>query len=56
MTDNEFNVLKLDALQTEIANLIKSVEGINDANVVITLPEESVFVSDQGEKLQHRLY
>lgn len=48
MTDNEFNVLKLDALQTEIANLIKGVDGINDANVVITLPEESVFVSDQG--------
>ncbi|MFT8319492.1 MAG: flagellar basal-body MS-ring/collar protein FliF [Bacillus sp. (in: firmicutes)] len=50
MTDNEFNVLKLDAMQTEIANLIKGVDGINDANVVITLPKEGVFVSDnKGE-------
>ncbi|HWJ80373.1 MAG TPA: flagellar basal-body MS-ring/collar protein FliF [Niallia sp.] len=48
MTDNEFDVLKLDALQTEISNLIKGIDGINDADVVITLPEESVFVSDQG--------
>ncbi|MGP7817508.1 flagellar basal-body MS-ring/collar protein FliF [Niallia sp. 01092] len=50
MTDNEFNVLKLDAMQTEIANLIKGIDGINDANVVITLPKEGVFVSDnKGE-------
>ncbi|KAB7668636.1 flagellar basal-body MS-ring/collar protein FliF [Bacillus sp. B1-b2] len=48
MTDNEFDVLKLDALQTEISNLIKGIDGINEADVVITLPEESVFVSDQG--------
>lgn len=48
MTDNEFNVLKLDALQTEIANLIKGIEGVNDANVVITLPNEGVFVSDEA--------
>jgi len=47
MTDNEFNVMKLDAMQTEIANLIKGIDGINDANVVITLPSEGVFVSDE---------
>jgi flagellar M-ring protein FliF len=46
MTDNEFNVLKLDAMQTELANLIKNIEGINDANVMITLPAEEIFVSD----------
>ncbi|GKU82469.1 flagellar basal-body MS-ring/collar protein FliF [Niallia sp. NCCP-28] len=48
MTDNEFNVLKLDALQTEIANLMKGIDGINDAKVVITLPKEGVFVSDEN--------
>lgn len=48
MTDNEFNVMKLDAMQTEIANLIKGIDGINDANVVITLPSEGVFVSDEN--------
>ena len=50
ITDNEFNMLKLDAMQTELANLIKSIEGIEDANVMITLPQESVFVSDSVEE------
>ena len=49
MTDNEFNVMKLDAMQTELANLIKTVDGIKDANVMITLPKEGVFVADQNE-------
>ncbi|MCM3214750.1 flagellar basal-body MS-ring/collar protein FliF [Niallia taxi] len=48
MTDNEFNVMKLDAMQTEISNLIKGIDGINDANVMITLPSEGVFVSDEA--------
>ena len=50
ITDNEFNMLKLDAMQTELANLIKSIEGIEDAKVMINLPQESVFVSDATEE------
>lgn len=50
MTDNEFNVMKLDAMQTELANLIKKIEGIKDASVMITLPEKGIFVSDQTEE------
>ncbi|WP_110112834.1 flagellar basal-body MS-ring/collar protein FliF [Bacillus sp. CGMCC 1.16541] len=50
MTDNEFDVLKLDAMQTELGNLIKNIEGVNDANVMITLPQESVWVKDQAEQ------
>lgn len=46
-TENEFNVMKLDAMQTELANLIKGIEGINDAKVMINLPETSLFVSDE---------
>ncbi|KAA9025879.1 flagellar basal-body MS-ring/collar protein FliF [Niallia endozanthoxylica] len=46
-TENEFNVLKLDAMQTELANLIKGIEGITDAKVMINLPETSLFVTDQ---------
>ncbi|MFZ3587925.1 flagellar basal-body MS-ring/collar protein FliF [Bacillus sp. DJP31] len=46
MTDNEFNVLKLDAMQTELANLMKGIEGVNDAKVMINLPQESVWMSD----------
>ncbi|MCL6587442.1 MAG: flagellar M-ring protein FliF, partial [Anoxybacillus sp.] len=50
MTDNEFNVVKLKAMQTELANLIKNIDGVEDAKVMINLPQPSVFVSDdQGE-------
>lgn len=50
MTDNEFNVLKLEATQTELANLLKEIDGINSAKVMLSLPEKGVFVSDQGEE------
>ena len=50
MTDNEFNVIKLEAMQSELANLIKGIEGINDARVMITLPETGVFVADTVEQ------
>ena len=50
ITDNEFNIMKLDAMQTELSNLIKSIDGIEDAQVMINLPEESVFVSDASEE------
>lgn len=50
VTDNEFNMMKLDAMQTELANLMKGIEGINDAKVLINLPEESVFVSEASSE------
>src|SRR5699024_402084 len=50
ITDNEFNIMKLDAMQTELANLIKGIEGIEDAKVMINLPQESIFVSDSVEE------
>lgn len=50
MTDNEFNVLKLDAMQTELANLMKGIEGVNDAKVMINLPQESVWMSETGQE------
>jgi flagellar M-ring protein FliF len=49
MTENEFNVMKLDAMQTELANLMKGIEGINDAKVMINLPENGIFVTDASE-------
>jgi flagellar M-ring protein FliF len=49
MTDNEFNVLKLEAMQTELANLMKGIDGVNDAKVMINLPEKGIFVSDNAE-------
>lgn len=50
MTENEFNVLKLDAMQTELANLMKGIDGVNDAKVMINLPEKGIFVNDPSEE------
>src|SRR5690625_4842353 len=43
-------MIKLDAMQTELANLIKGIEGISDANVLITLPKESVFIHEDSQE------
>lgn len=51
-TENEFNMMKLDATQTELANLIKGIEGIQDAKVNLTLPKQGIFVSDVQEEAQ----
>lgn len=50
MTDNEFNIIKLASMQTELANLVKSIEGVKDAKVMITLPTESVFLTESAER------
>lgn len=50
MTDDEFNVMKLDAMQTELENLIENIEGIRKANVMINLPEPGIFVRDTNEE------
>lgn len=50
ITDNEFNMMRLDAIQTELSNLITQIEGIHDANVMITLPQESVFISEEQDE------
>lgn len=49
MTDNEFNILKLDATQTEIATLLETIDGIDDATVRINMPNQGVFVADTNE-------
>lgn len=47
VTDNEFDVMKLDAMQTELSTLISRIDGIEAAEVNLNIPEEPVFVSDQ---------
>lgn len=49
ITDNEFNVMHLDAMQTELANLITRIQGINNATVMITMPKDPIFVSEQTQ-------
>ncbi|SIS63154.1 flagellar basal-body MS-ring/collar protein FliF [Salimicrobium salexigens] len=50
MTDNEFDMIRVDSMQTELAALMSSIEGINDAKVMINIPEEEVFVSDDQQQ------
>ena len=50
MTDNEFDVIKLAALQTELANLIKQIEGVRNAQVMISMPEEKVFLKEPTQE------
>lgn len=50
ISDNEFNIMKLDAMQTELANLMKGIEGIENAKVMINMPKEQVFVSEAAEE------
>ena len=45
-TDNEFNMIKLASMQTELGNLIKGIQGVKDASVMITLPTQSVFLNE----------
>ncbi|MNW30492.1 Flagellar M-ring protein [compost metagenome] len=45
MTDNEFNVKYKSALNGEIEQLLKKMQGISDAKVLINLPSENVFAS-----------
>jgi len=46
MTDKQFDVVERDAMQTELQYLIEEMEGITNANVMITLPKESLWVDD----------
>lgn len=50
MTDNEFDVLQLSAMQTELATLIRQIDGVNDANVMLALPETGVFLQDTTQE------
>ncbi len=43
-TDRQLDVIERDAMQNELAELIKRISGIKSAEVMITLPEESVFI------------
>ena len=44
-TDNEFNVIYQNALNGEVQTLLTRLKGVDSAKVLITQPEESVFLS-----------
>lgn len=50
MTENEFGVLHTDAWAGEIEQLIKRIGGVRSAKVLLSLPEESVFIRSDEQK------
>ncbi|MBB6449301.1 flagellar M-ring protein FliF [Geomicrobium halophilum] len=50
MTDNEFSLMEKATLETELSNLMETMDGVSQADVMITLPEETVWVSDDQEE------
>lgn len=52
MTDKQFDVLQRAAMQTELANLISNTKGVKSAKVMITLPQNDVWVSDSDKDSQ----
>jgi flagellar M-ring protein FliF len=51
MSENEFNVLNVDAKAGEIQQLINAMNGVSSSKVLINLPEKSVFINtDEPEQ------
>lgn len=49
MTQDQFNIQVLDALQQSLNQTIKSINGVQDAQVHIVMPEQQLFVSDSSQ-------
>ncbi|WP_202077075.1 flagellar basal-body MS-ring/collar protein FliF [Caldalkalibacillus salinus] len=49
MTDQQFDVVHRGAVENQIRYLIEEIDGIEKAQVMITMPTERVFVSDDQE-------
>ncbi|MDQ0430669.1 flagellar M-ring protein FliF [Planomicrobium stackebrandtii] len=49
MTDRHFDVVERDAMQNELAYLIEQIDGVTEANVMITLPKENVWITDEEQ-------
>ncbi|MDR7315953.1 flagellar basal-body MS-ring/collar protein FliF [Brevibacillus nitrificans] len=49
VTDRQFDVMKKEALQQELRKMLERVKGVRAAQVMITLPQESVWVTETPE-------
>lgn len=49
MTDRHFDVVERDAMQNELAYLIQQIDGVTEANVMITLPKENIWITDEEQ-------
>jgi flagellar M-ring protein FliF len=48
MTENQFELLSVDARAGEIQRLIKSMNGVSNALVLLNVPKDSVFLNTSG--------
>ncbi|AIQ13353.1 flagellar basal-body MS-ring/collar protein FliF [Paenibacillus durus] len=49
-TDNEFNVKYNNALNGEVEQLLRRMQGIKDAKVLVNLPKETVFATQDDQE------
>jgi flagellar M-ring protein FliF len=49
-TDRQYDILEREAMQNQVAEVIKHVDGIKNAEVLVTLPENSVFIREGDEQ------
>ncbi len=49
-TDRQMDVLEKDALQLELKHMLERVKGVRSAQVMLTLPQESVWVTDKPDQ------
>ncbi|RKN86994.1 flagellar M-ring protein FliF [Paenibacillus ginsengarvi] len=50
MSDNEFNVKLINAMQGEIQQMFNKINGVASSKVLITVPKESAFLSTQPQE------
>jgi len=50
MTDKQFDVLNKAAMETELSNLVTGISGVKSAQVMLSLPQESDFVTDNSQQ------
>lgn len=49
-TDRQYSILERQAMQNQVADVLKHVDGIQNADVILTLPDNSVFVSQDNQQ------
>lgn len=49
-TDRQYDVLEQQAMQNQLADVLKQVDGVKNAQVILTLPQNSVFVRPDNEQ------
>lgn len=49
-TDKQYDILEREAMQNQMADILTRVDGIKNAEVILTLPEESVFIKQDQDQ------